>query len=555
MAALDDRTAYAEILLDMARAVAPTGRRAAWLGVGIDGSGLLQDRIARVLGGIESGRVSARRKAMLAVSCAVAILLAVACRPSAMSLGGDASLEQRDRALHLRLLQVAESEWRHFSDIDWDAEADALPSRETALARDPDNLTAIQQFLVSYWARYACQPVAGCGNPFVTNRVVDRRLLAVRRTYILRLIEHHPESYLAGSVEARIFPNDLEPFFPGDPAGYAQAKDAWIDQTRRPDVSSVVLGHAAAFFATADKPFAEQTLLRARAADPEGRWTARLGQLYRDVFVGSEVVSGRNSRRMVSAGEPRSPYAIALREKLATSTDEELLTATAWFLSGSGGRPWMDVDPVAWAEACLTRALQINPRAVFAHTALLNLRRQTKNSEPFWRVAPASRDAYLAALPERQRFEELPSLARNSYRMISELGRWNDSNLRGRFELERDQARRYATDTLALAPRFTDDPNYGTAIYTANMTLSALALGDGDHKAAILYLERASAAPASEQLAYGDDVVWHRLVRELVDRGERQAAIAYLERIARTNVAGRIELREWAASLRRGDAL
>jgi hypothetical protein len=50
-------------------------------------------------------------------------------------------------------------------------------------------------------------------------------------------------------------------------------------------------------------------------------------------------------------------------------------------------------------------------------------------------------------------------------------------------------------------------------------------------------------------------VVWHRLVRDLVVRGERRAAIAYLERMARTNVAGRIELREWAEALRRGDAL
>jgi hypothetical protein len=37
-----------------------------------------------------------------------------------------------------------------------------------------------------------------------------------------------------------------------------------------------------------------------------------------------------------------------------------------------------------------------------------------------------------------------------------------------------------------------------------------------------------------------------------VAQGERQAAIAFLERMSRTNIAGRIELREWAAQLRRG---
>jgi beta-lactamase regulating signal transducer with metallopeptidase domain len=552
MAALGDRTAYAEILLEMARAVAPGGGRVAWLGVGIDGSGLLKERIACALSGARSRRVSAVRKAMLAISCVSAILLAVACRPSATSSDQDAALEQRDRVLHLRVLQVAESQWRHFADVDWEAESNALASHERALAGHSDDLDALRQLLVSYWARYTCRAVADCGNPSVTNKVVDERLLAIRRTSIVWLIEQHPESDLAGAVEARIFPEDVAPFFPADRAGYAQAKAAWIAHTLTPDVSAVVLGHAADFLEVADKPLAEQMLLRARALNPEGRWIARLGRFYRDALLGSQVMSGRNSMRLVSAGAPQSPYATALRAKLAKSTDEELLTATAWFLSGAGTRPWVEVNPAAIAESYLTRVLQINPRAVFARTVLLGLRRQRRNSEPLWRVAPADRDAYLAALPERQRFEALPELAKDAFRMVSEFDHLNDDNLRGRFELGHDQAKRYANDALKLAPKFTDDPAYGTAVYTANMTLSALALRDGDHKASILYLERASEAPSSEQLAYGDDVVWHRLVRDLVAQGERGAAIAYLERLARTSVAQRIELREWAAQLRSG---
>ena len=76
----------------------------------------------------------------------------------------------------------------------------------------------------------------------------------------------------------------------------------------------------------------------------------------------------------------------------------------------------------------------------------------------------------------------------------------NDDNLRGRFELGHDQAKRYANEALELAPKFTGNSNYGTAIYSANMTLSALALRDGDRKASVLYLQRASEAPSSERL-------------------------------------------------------
>jgi hypothetical protein len=350
--------------------------------------GLLKERIASALSGAWPRRVSAVRKAMVAVSCASAILVAVACRPSAMSSGEDAALEQRDRVLHLRVLQVAESQWRHFADVDWEAESDALAAHESALARHPDDLEALRQFLVSYWARYTCQAVADCGNPFVTNKVVDDRMLAARRTLIVSLIEHHPESDLAGAVEARIFPDEAVPFFPADPAGYAQAKAAWIAQTLRPDVSAVVLGHAADFLEVADKPLAEQMLLRARALNPEGRWVARLARFYRDALLGSQVISGRNSMRLVSPGAPRSPYVTALRTKLATSTDDELLTATAWFLSGSGTRSWVDADPAAWAESCLTRADQ--PARGVRAWVLPDC--GGGKFEPLWRVAPADRD-------------------------------------------------------------------------------------------------------------------------------------------------------------------
>ena len=43
-------------------------------------------------------------------------------------------------------------------------------------------------------------------------------------------------------------------------------------------------------------------LVRARALNPEGRWVARLGRFYRDAFLGSQVLSGRYSMRLVSSG-------------------------------------------------------------------------------------------------------------------------------------------------------------------------------------------------------------------------------------------------------------
>ena len=250
MAVLGDRRAYAEILLEMTRAVAPGGGRVAWLGVGHRRERpRWKERIASALSGAWPRRVSAVRKAMVAVSCASAILVAAACRPSAMSSGEDAALEQRDRVLHLRVLQVAESQWRHFADVDWEAESDALAANESALARHPDDLDALRQFLVSYWARYTCTGRRRLRQPFRHQQVVDDRLLAARRTYIV-CADRTPSRVGSGRCGrgADLSRRALLPFFPADPAGYAQAKAAWIAQTLRPDVSAVVLGHAADFW-------------------------------------------------------------------------------------------------------------------------------------------------------------------------------------------------------------------------------------------------------------------------------------------------------------------
>jgi uncharacterized protein (TIGR03435 family) len=539
----------------MARAVADGRGRIASLGVGIDGSGLLNHRIDRVLSASPSQKLSAMRKAVLAAACVGAILVAVACRPSAASLDEGAVLEQRDRTLKLSLLQIERRQWRDVENVDWDAEASALAAHEAAVRERPDDLTALRLFLVSYWAQYAPTPTGTEHNPLVANTTVDAALLAARRALILRLIERDPDADLAGAVEAQIFPTDLSPFFPGDAIGYGQARAAWIAQTARPNASAVALGHAADFFETADRPLAEQMLVRARALDPSGPWAARLGRFYTSVLAGAQAPAGRGNIRTVSAAEPNTAYGNAVRKKLGESNDELLLTATGWFLRYSRERPEMGIDPALWAEACFTRTLQLNPHAVLAHSALLATRRQKGlNRVPLWSVAPESLDARVAALPERDRFEQLPELASHAYRTITEIGRWNDANLRGRLDLERGHAQRYAEEALRLAPKFRDNPDYGTAIYTANMTLSALALREGNRRAAIGHLQRASQAPASEQLAYGDDVVWRRELRDLVAQGEQQAVITFLEQMARTNIAGRIELREWAASLRRGDA-
>ena len=541
MRAIGDRDAYAQILLDMARLIVERGGRIAWRGVGMGGSGLLGRRIERILSAAPSLEPSRRRKGSAAVCCASAIVIVVACRPESAAIknASATAIEQRDRKLRLDLEQAST---RRFSA--WALGSIELPpveALEAGVNRNPDDLEALRSLLISYWIEAPADP-------------------AKRRNRILWLIAHHPDAPLAGSVEARLFSTDLEPSFPGDPAGFEQAKTMWLEMANVPNANSRRLGNAAAFFEVSDASRAEQLLLRARASDPAGPWVARLGRLYADVLAGSDAPRPPNRSRRLMAPDPGGAFGLRIRKTLSEARDEELLTAAGWFLARGvrGPSVFRGFDPDRWAETCFRRALEVNRHAVLARTSLLEIheRMAWSRGEPLWSVPPAQLYDSVASRPEAERFELLPGLARDACRRIQSLARWNDDPLiRDRIELSRQQARRFAQDALVLAPRYRSHPQYGTAIFLANMTLGTLALREGDSKTAALFLRKAARAPVSEELAYSKGMAsnyqWH-LATELLNQGERDAVLDFLDRMAATSVADRFELREAAAEVRRG---
>lgn len=72
---------YAQMLLDMAAAVHDRGQRVSWHTLGVDGSGLLEKRIERLLRGHMIGRISVLRRSAIAVACSIVLALTIACRP------------------------------------------------------------------------------------------------------------------------------------------------------------------------------------------------------------------------------------------------------------------------------------------------------------------------------------------------------------------------------------------------------------------------------------------------------------------------------------------
>jgi hypothetical protein len=111
------------------------------------------------------------------------------------------------------------------------------------------------------------------------------------------------------------------------------------------------------------------------------------------------------------------------------------------------------------------------------------------------------------------------------------------------------QSENVAHELLTLAVRNTNDPNYGTAVFLANIAQGRAALKRGDKSEALRLLLAASEAPPTEFLRYHQ--IDMSLARGLLDAGEREGVATFLEHCARFNAAN-MPLAEWAAEIRKG---
>ncbi len=350
----------------------------------------------------------------------------------------------------------------------------------------------------------------------------------------LWFVEHHPED------EAAIRANPVS-----DPAGDRQAKTLWLAAISRPDVSPAVLGNAAAFFENYDKPLAERLLLRAEAADPNGRWSARLYRLY------ASAITGRDSG---------SDFAASVRKRLAESSDARFLGSMAFrmLLSGNWRQGGQERESAFLHQAAsyAERALTLDPNQESAHSALVLIHNMQWNATlppGTFQKPVANWSDSLAAMPASERFRWLAKMSEAAYLH----GEWADNEHdTGKAKEDWEWARKYAQQALELAAKFTGDPNYGTAVYQANVTLGMVAMRvDQDKNAAIDYLLAASKAPATDELAYNIQDLAMKLPVALLKYGGldgREAVIEYLERFGKVVHRHDLPLLENAAQLRNG---
>lgn len=525
---------YAEMLLDMAEGVRRQGHRVSWQAIGVHGSGLLGARIDHLLRGDVMARMSTARRAGLAIGCAAVLVVAIACRQqiAAEPLRPDPEVQKQIDE------NKARSE-RHKAAVAMTAaEAAAL---EKTLETNPDNLEARETLIVFY-------DQAG--------KVSWEEKLAGIRKHALWRLANLPETDLW-------IPHISKRY---DPEGYERAKQLWLEQTSRPDVTPKTLGRAAAFLDWSDKPMAEELLLRAQRMDPTGPWSNRLGDLYAAAIVGS--VDPRY--RTTDAGEAASPFAAEARRKLEASSDPNLLASAGYGLTMLYSRPAAAVGADALGRRCLERAASLDPRNARAQSALADLRRYERTREIQGRLFPAGAAgtvdrfsdityAAVSALPEEDRLFYLPGAAEVAYTGAEYL----DYTAGGKPKAEQAEARKraaegfararqYANDALALARKHPQAAQDNAVIYRAETVLGVLALKDGDRKRAVAHMRTAADAPVSDPGNSLQFSLRGRLVEYLLREGERESVAEYLEKSAERSPPERDRLMKDAGQIRAG---
>jgi len=111
-------------------------------------------------------------------------------------------------------------------------------------------------------------------------------------------------------------------------------------------------------------------------------------------------------------------------------------------------------------------------------------------------------------------------------------------------------ATRYSRELLDAAERHREDWNYGNAIHDGHLVLGRVALRGGNLDEAKQQLLESGKTPGSPPLnSFGPNLM---LAKELIDAGERDSVLAYLEAIGEFWKLGLERLDQWKVAIRSG---
>ncbi len=113
-----------------------------------------------------------------------------------------------------------------------------------------------------------------------------------------------------------------------------------------------------------------------------------------------------------------------------------------------------------------------------------------------------------------------------------------------------EDARKYATELLQLAPKYAGDWNYGNAIQDGNLVLGRIAVSEGRIEDAKQFLLAAGKSKGSPQMnSFGPNM---SLAKDLLEKGERDTVLQYFELCRKFWTMDYGKLDDWSQEVKAG---
>ena len=114
-----------------------------------------------------------------------------------------------------------------------------------------------------------------------------------------------------------------------------------------------------------------------------------------------------------------------------------------------------------------------------------------------------------------------------------------------------EEARKLADELARLAPKYTNDWNYGNAIQDANQVLGRIALSEGDVAEAKKRLLASADSKGSPQMnSFGPNMT---LAKALIEKGEKEVVLQYFDLCAKFWKLDFGKLATWKAQVEKGE--
>ena len=410
------------------------------------------------------------------------------------------------------------------------SKVDAL-QLERRLEQNPHDLSARGKLLGYYFHR-------------ASRLLGSAATIAARRRHIHWLISNYPDTDLAGMSEITIDPtgHDL-----ADREGYEAAKLLWDEQIEKQKGNTTILRNAARFVQLHDKELAESYL-------KEANDSVSLGLLYAKGVLEITMQTHTGLPVGVGGNEQDNSFSIKARQALDDSSDPRVLASAIHYLFMRGpiasvfARKQMDIDPVEYG-AELTRKLEAICQSCV--TDFWPMYFQVKRM-----MARTEEEKKILAKRELNYLEKSPGLAADPDQMdegnrrvleasvISKL--LNASFAAGELEKAKDYANRLLLTDYVVS----DAERAGNEIHTANIILGRIALKQGDVKGATEHLSKAGRVSGGATLSsFGPNM---SLAKELLEQGEDQVVLQYLDLCNVFWDRGKEDLERWSTTIRKG---